>query len=230
METFFVIVLVFLLLIIFSISPFIKFYVHANVAGAPIPLFRLIGMKLRGIPVEKVVFCYIHLRKCGIDDVATDFLEIHALAGGDIEKFVIALATARENGLNVSVKTLSAMDLAGVDVVEAVKSAIEPHTVYVPAKSDDKKSLEVDIEGGVRLKIRVEVEVLTKLELLVGGKGEDVLVDRVTDAVQWIVAELNTTDCERISEELMKQNLDKRLSVEVKDVDVFILAVEENNK
>lgn len=220
----------FLLLVAYTFSYYIKFYIRAKFAEAPIPLARLMGMTLRKTPVEKIVHCYIILRKSEIYDITTDHLEAHNLAGGDIEKLVFSLVATKKNNLNVSFSTLSAMDLAGVDVVEAVKSAIAPHTVYVPSKFGDEKSIEVEIEGGVRLKIRVEVDVLTELELLVGGQGEDVLVDRVTGAVKWIVSELNTTDCDLISEELLKQKLDKRLSVKIQAIDVFILSVKESGK
>ena len=78
---------------------FLKFFttwLRARVASAPVSIGKMIGMSLRKVPVGLIVDNRITAVKAGID-IASDPLEAHYLAGGDVSHVVLALIAELEN-------------------------------------------------------------------------------------------------------------------------------------
>lgn len=76
-----------------------RLWIQAAMAGAPIPVAKLLTMKLRRIKVKKVVHAYVMARQAGLHEEATfDKLAEHARAGGDPELVVRGMIAAREDG------------------------------------------------------------------------------------------------------------------------------------
>ena len=64
-----------------------------QIANAPVSLGKMIGMRLRKVPVGLIVDNRITAVKAGLD-VRSDPLEAHYLAGGDVNHVVLALIAA----------------------------------------------------------------------------------------------------------------------------------------
>ena len=112
-------VLAVICIVILSLVPIKQWFV-ALVSGAHVSMGRLIGMRLRRVKVPPIVSAYIQAKKAGIDIDIVD-LETHYMAGGDIDKVIVALISAHSAKLPLSVDQAKAIDLAGRDVAKAVK-------------------------------------------------------------------------------------------------------------
>ena len=113
----------------------IKLWMRAVLAGAPIPLVHLLAMRLRKINVADIVDAYIVARKTGVDIGVAD-LEMHLLAGGNAPQTVAGLAAAAEAAIPLSFNDACAIDLAGRDVVEEVRGRISGTGYRGPAIGD----------------------------------------------------------------------------------------------
>jgi uncharacterized protein YqfA (UPF0365 family) len=114
-----VILVIFLLMFLYYV-PFVL-WITAKNAGINIPLFQLFLMRLRKSPVSKIVNCMIMADKAGLKDVTYQELEAHCLAGGNIENVIHALVMAKKANIDLTFQLASTFDLAGKDVVQAVK-------------------------------------------------------------------------------------------------------------
>src|SRR5260370_9224335 len=103
------------LIIFFS---FLSVFVRALVAGAPVGLFELVGMKLQRVPIGLIVDNRILAVKAGIRDhpngpfLSTDQLVAHYQAGGNVPQVVRALIAADKALLSLDFKRAAAIDLA----------------------------------------------------------------------------------------------------------------------
>jgi len=80
--------------------------------GAPVEMGRLVRMRLRGIPVERLVGAWTRLRQAGCD-IALDVVVAHHQAGGDPCRVAEWLTRSTEGGLDVAWDQLAEADLAG---------------------------------------------------------------------------------------------------------------------
>ena len=89
-------VVAFILVIVFL--KFFTTWLRARVASAPVSIGKMIGMSLRKVPVGLIVDNRITAVKAGID-IASDPLEAHYLAGGDVSQVILALIAADKAGI-----------------------------------------------------------------------------------------------------------------------------------
>src|SRR5436305_14622241 len=108
---------------------FFGLWIRARIANAPVGLGKLVGMRLRKVPVGLIVDNRITAVKAGLD-VRSDPLEAHYLAGGDVSHVVLALIAADKAGITLDFNRSYAIDLAtkctGMTVLEAVQTSINP--------------------------------------------------------------------------------------------------------
>ena len=109
----------------------IRLWVSAAASGAYISLISLVGMRLRRIPPKVIVEPRISAVRAGLE-IKSDDLESHYLAGGDVNKVVLALISADKAGIELTFQRASAIDLAGRDVLEAVKMSVNPKVINTP--------------------------------------------------------------------------------------------------
>ena len=88
-----------------------RHWLRALVSGDPVPLTNIVGMLLRKIPIGRVLQAHLRLRQAGVD-VATDALESHVLAGGNIERVAEWMIAAKASDLDVSWSQLAKLELA----------------------------------------------------------------------------------------------------------------------
>src|SRR5262249_4873130 len=114
---------------------FFGLWLRARIANAPVSLGKMIGMRLRKVPVGFIVDNRITAVKAGLD-VRSDPLEAHFLAGGSVDQVVLALIAADKAGISLDFNRACAIDLAtkgtGKTRLEAVRTRINPKVIDAP--------------------------------------------------------------------------------------------------
>ena len=209
---------------------FIKVWVRALMSGARVPVLSLVGMKLRHVPPLLIVDARIRLIKAGLN-LNTDPLEAHYLAGGDVINVVNGLIAADKAGIPLTFQQAAAINLAGRDVQEAVRTSVIPKVIDCP---DPQKSqvtmLDAVAKDGIRMLVKARVTVRTNLEQLVGGAGEDTIIARVG---QGIVSAIGSSPSykhvlenpDAISRRVLESGLDSQTAFEIVSIDIADISV-----
>jgi uncharacterized protein YqfA (UPF0365 family) len=116
-----VVVLIVMLVALGVVLNFVGLWTRALVSGAHVELMSLIGMRLRRVDAREVINARIQLCRADLR-IDVPLLESHVLAGGDLRHVVNAVVAAKMGGKELPWDSAAAMDLAGRDVVEYVKS------------------------------------------------------------------------------------------------------------
>jgi uncharacterized protein YqfA (UPF0365 family) len=217
-----IIVAIILLFMFFYYVP-LGLFITAYFSGVKVKIFRdLIGMRLRKVSPQVIVRNLIAAAKAGIE-LNSSLLEAHFLAGGNVTNVVNALISANKANLDLGFPKAAAIDLAGRDVLEAVKMSVNPKVIETPMVSAVAKD-------GIQLKAIARITVRTNLERLVGGAGEATILARVGEG---IVSTIGSSDShkevlenpDKISKVVLSKGLDSGtafeiLSIDIADVDV----------
>lgn len=205
----------------FVIVP-VSLWFRALVSGAPVSMGRLVGMRLRKIKIAMIVEAYITGKKAGLDINITE-LETHYMAKGDVVKVVNALISAHSANIELKTRTAMAIDLAGRDVLNAVKVSVNPKVIETPVIAAIAKD-------GIELRARARVTVRANIARLIGGAGEDTIIARVGEGIVTTVGSAAThkdmlENPDRISKTVLGKGLDagtafEILSIDIADVDV----------
>ena len=197
-------------------------WINARASGAGVRIVSLIGMRFRRISPQKIVNAYIKARKAGLQ-ITTDMLETHFLAGGNIERVINALISAKQASINLSFTTACAIDLAGRDVLQAVQMSVLPKVIETPPVA-------AIAQDGIELRAKARITVRTNIERLVGGAGEETIIARVGEGIVTTIGSSHTHKAvlenpDLISQTVLNKGLDKGtayeiLSIDIADVDV----------
>ena len=109
----------------------IPLWIAAWASGAYVGLLTLVGMRLRRVPPGTVVTARISSVKAGLD-IAVNDLEAHFLAGGNVVGVVNAMISADKANIPMPFKRAAAIDLAGRDILAAVKMSVIPKVIETP--------------------------------------------------------------------------------------------------
>lgn len=215
------IVVIVLLILLFSFVP-MRLWITALASGAHVGIFTLIGMRLRRVPPARIVLPHIQAKKAGLN-INTNQLESHFMAGGRVESVVNALIASSRAGMNMPFEMAAAIDLAGRDVLEAVKMSVNPKVIETP-------NISAVAKDGIELLVRARVTVRTNINRLVGGAGEATVIARVGEG---IVTTVGSSDSHKsvlenpdsISKSILAKGLDagtafQILSIDIADVDI----------
>jgi uncharacterized protein YqfA (UPF0365 family) len=156
-------VIVIFLILFFNFIP-VGLWISAFAAGVRVGIFTLIGMRLRRVIPSKIILPLIKARKAGLD-INVNQLEAHYLAGGNVDKVVNALIAAYRANMDLQFVRAAAIDLAGRDVLEAVKMSVNPKVIETP-------NISAVAKDGIELLVKARVTVRTNLDRLIGGAGE----------------------------------------------------------
>ncbi len=219
------------LFLLFFIFQFVGLWVQALVSGAPVRLIDLIMMKFRKVNAREIVYNRIRAKKAGID-LPTDYLESHFLAGGRVTNVVRAMIAADRAKIALTWEGATAIDLAGRDILGAVKTSVDPKVIDVPHSSAGKSTIDAVAKDGIQLKAKARVTVRTNIARLVGGATEETVVARVGEGIVSAIgsaashkAVLENPDA--ISKAVLGKGLDSGtayeiLSIDIADVDVGV--------
>jgi uncharacterized protein YqfA (UPF0365 family) len=171
----------------------------------------------------------INLHKAGLVNIATDMLETHYLAGGNIQNIVAAMISANKANIPLTFETATAIDLAGRDVKEAVETSVYPKVIDVPQKG----YLAAVAKDGIELKARARVTVRTNIPGLIGGATDETIIARVGEGIvsaigssQNYTAVLENPDS--ISRTVLEKGLDAGTAFEILSIDIADLDVGKN--
>lgn len=216
-----IVILVLAIVAFFVIVP-VSTWFRALVSGAYISIGKLVGMRLRKIKIGMIVDAYITGKKAGLNINITE-LETHYMAKGDVVKVVNALISAHSANIELSTKTAMAIDLAGRDVLNAVKVSVNPKVIETPVIAAIAKD-------GIELRCKARVTVRANISRLIGGAGEETIIARVGEGIVTTVGSAVThkdvlENPDRISKTVLQKGLDSGtafeiLSIDIADVDV----------
>ncbi|HOW97212.1 MAG TPA: flotillin-like protein FloA [Kiritimatiellia bacterium] len=208
---------------------FLKVWIRAAMSGARVSLFNLVGMKLRRVPPTLIVDARIRMVKAGMD-LQTDPLEAHYLAGGNVINVVQALIAADKANIDLSFQRAAAIDLAGRDVYDAVRTSVNPKVIDCPDPAKGTTMLDAVAKDGIRLLVKARVTVRANLERLVGGATEDTIIARVGQGiVSAIGSSLSYKDVlenpDHISRKVLDSGLDSQTAFEIVSIDIADISV-----
>jgi uncharacterized protein YqfA (UPF0365 family) len=217
----FLLLVVVALVVILYLIP-VRLWIAAFASGAYIGLFTLVGMRLRRVPPGTVVTARISAVKAGLD-ISVNDLEAHYLAGGNVVNVVNAMISADKANIAMPFKRAAAIDLAGRDVLAAVKMSVIPKVIETPRIAAVAKD-------GIQLIAVSRVTVRTNIDRLVGGAGEETIIARVGEGMVSTIGSAGThkdvlENPDHISKHVLAKGLDagtayEILSIDIADVDV----------
>ncbi len=225
-------VLILIAIIILSIlGRFVSLWFQAFVSGTPISIFNIIGMSLRKIPSRIIVTAYINSHKAGLKDVTVADLETHVLAGGNVLNVVRALIVADKANIPLSWRQATAIDLAGRDILLAVRTSVNPKVIDCPDKAYGEY-ITAMAKDGIQLKTRARVTVRTNLQQLVGGATEETIIARVGEGIVNAIGSATHSDVlespQNISKLVLGRGLDAQTAFEILSIDIADITVGEN--
>src|SRR5215475_1909789 len=219
----------FFMVVFFS---FLRLWIQCFLTGAKISIWDLVGMKLRNVDYGMVVRQKISLVQAGVK-VSTQELEAHYLSRGNVPKTAAAVIAAHKAGIDLPWRTAAAIDLAGRDILDAVKTSVNPKVINCPDPSKGKPTLDGVCRNGIQLKARARVTVRTKLDRLVGGATEETIIARVGEGIVKAIgsAEHHTdvlANPNLISQAVLRNSLDSQTAFEIVSIDVAEIDVGAN--
>lgn len=225
------IALAILALIILSImGKFISLWFQAFVSGTPISLFNIIGMSLRKIPPRVIVSSRINAYKAGLREISVEDLETHFLAGGHVKEVVDAMIAADKANIPLDWRRATAIDLAGRDLREAIRTSVLPKVIDCPSHGSYVTGVAKD---GIQILVRARVTVRTNIAQLVGGATEETIIARVGEG---IVSAIGGSDThlqileapQRISRLVLDKGLDSSTAYMILSIDIVEMVLGEN--
>ncbi len=221
-----IIIAVILFLILFLYFVPLGLFITAYFSGVRVKIVRdLIGMRLRKVPPVLIVRNMITATKAGLI-VDQGKLEAHYLAGGNVTKVINALISADKANLGLSFERATAIDLAGRDVLEAVKMSVVPKVIETPMVSAVAKD-------GIQLKAMARVTVRANIERLVGGAGEATVLARVGEGIVSTIGSSAThkdvlENPDKISKSVLSKGLDSGTAFEILSIDIADVDIGQN--
>lgn len=214
--------IVLVLIILFGVVIPLPLWIAAYFSGVKVKIRSMIGMRLRRVPPQVILTAMIQAVKAGIE-VDSNSLEAHYLAGGNVFRVVFALVAADKANIPLTLQRATAIDLAGRNVLDAVKMCVNPKIIETPLVSAVAKD-------GIQLKAIARVTVRANIDRLVGGAGEETILARVGEGIVTTIGSAVThktvlENPDLISKRVLAKGLDagtafEILSIDIADVDV----------
>lgn len=214
------------------ISQYIQLAVQAWLSGAPVSLLKLVMMRLRKVSPTEIVFNRISAKKAGLD-IDSDQLESHFLAGGNIERVVRAMIAADKAKIDLPWDRATAIDLAGRDILDAVKTSVDPKVIDCPSVQSGRQTIDAVAKDGIQLKARARVTVRTNIARLVGGATEETIIARVGEGIISTIGSAEDhksvlENPDKISKTVLAKGLDSGTAFEILSIDIADIDVGEN--
>lgn len=203
----------------------INVWFRALASGAHVSMLRLIGMKMRKVDYKQLVNIYIVSQKAGLD-IPISELETHLMAGGNVEKVVDALIACHSAKLDLSLEQAKAIDLAGRDVLEAVKTSVTPRIIKT-------NWIEALAKNGIQVKAIAQVTIKAKLDRQIGMADTETILARVGEGIVTAIGKANThteivSNPSIISKTILADHLDKNTAYEILSVDICDIDIGSN--
>ena len=222
----------FILILFLLILKYGGMWLQAKLSGAPVSIGELIGMTLRKVEARVIVINRITAIQAGIDLSRRD-LESHYLAGGNVTKVVRALIAANRANIELSLKTATAIDLAGRDILDAVQTSVNPKVIDCPDPNKSRGTVDAVSQDGIQLKAKARVTVRANIERLIGGATEETIIARVGEGIVTTIGSAIShksvlENPDSISKSVLQKGLDAGTAFEILSIDIADIDVGEN--
>ena len=223
---------IFTLLILLLIFKYGWLYIQALASGANVALIQLIGMTFRRVNARTIVDSRIMAKKAGLD-YDTPELEAHYLARGNVPNVIRALIAADKAKIDLGFDRACAIDLAGRDVLDAVKTSVNPKVIDCPDPSKGRQTIDAVAMDGIQLKAKARVTVRANIERLVGGATEETIIARVGEGIVTTIGSAEThkkvlENPDSISKRVLEKGLDSGTAFEILSIDIADIDVGDN--
>lgn len=209
-----------------------KLWLQARMTGIKLGFVQMAMMRLRRVNPQVVMETMITLAKAGVD-VTADDIETHILSGGNLHAVADAVVRASKADLGLSFQDVAAIDLAGRDVADAVRTHVNPKVLVCPPPDSGLSYILGVCQDGIRLAATARVTVRTRLDRLVGGAGESTINARVGEGIVAAIGRAAShkeilANPEHISDYILSRGLDSNTCFEILSVDIADVNVDEN--
>ncbi len=230
--TFFAVVIVIVFLVLFS--KYFHLWLRGFTSGSHVGPIRLVLMSLRKVNPHTIIDSRIMAVQAGLPTIPIVAIEAHYLAGGNVRRVVQALIAAQRAKIDLDWDTAAAIDLAGRDVVDAVRTSVDPKVIDCPdPKKHSRNTLDGVAKDGIQLKARARVTVRTNLAQLVGGATEETVIARVGEG---IISAIGSCDNHKevlanpmlIAKAVLDKSLDAQTAYEIVSIDIADIDVGDN--
>ncbi|KHE93605.1 MAG: hypothetical protein SCABRO_00647 [Candidatus Scalindua brodae] len=223
---------IFLLLFLLLIFKYGWLYIQALSSGANVALLQLVGMTFRRVNARIIVDSRIMAKKAGLD-YDTPQLEAHYLARGNVPNVIRALIAADKAKIDLGFDMACAIDLAGRDVLDAVKTSVNPKVIDCPDPTKGRQTIDAVAMDGIQLKAKARVTVRANIERLVGGATEETIIARVGEGIVTTIGSAEThkkvlENPDSISKRVLEKGLDSGTAFEILSIDIADIDVGEN--
>ena len=214
-------------------------WLQAWMSNTDVSFVALIGMSLRRVSASAIVKAQVMAKQAGLTisekrGETTASLEAHYLAGGDVNRVVVAIIAANRAGIDLDFERAAAIDLAGRDLQEAVRTSIFPKVIDCPDMTHSKNAqLSAIAKNGVELLTRVRVTVRTNLDQLIGGATEQTIVARVGQGIVSTIGSMESHEealaqPDKISKTVMEHGIESNTAYSVVSIDIATIDVGRN--
>jgi uncharacterized protein YqfA (UPF0365 family) len=216
---------------------FFGLWIQCKMTRAGVSFPNLVMMTIRKVNPTVIVRSKIMSVQTGLTEaypnLTTRALEAHYLAGGDVPKVIRALIAAHKARLDMDWQVAQAIDLAGRDILDAVRTSVYPKVIDCPDAKKSAGTLDAVAADGIQLKARARVTVRTNIQQLIGGATEETVIARVG---QGIVQAIGSTPSykqvlenpDRISQTVLNQGLEAQTAFEIVSIDIADIDVGDN--
>jgi uncharacterized protein YqfA (UPF0365 family) len=207
---------------------------RAFMSGAGIGPLQMVVMKLKKVNPQLIVDSRIMSVQAGLDDITTNAMESHYLAGGNVPLVIRALIAAHRAQIDLDWNTGAAIDLAGRNVLEAVQTSVKTKVIDCP---DPTRSARPTLDGvardGIQLKAKARVTVRTNIQQLIGGATEETIIARVGEG---IVSAIGSCASHKevlanpmlIARAVLAKGLDSQTAYEIVSIDIADIDIGDN--
>jgi uncharacterized protein YqfA (UPF0365 family) len=229
-----ILVIIGIALLVFALVTlkFARLWLQAYFSRADVRLSELIGMWLRKVDMRTIVLSKITAVQAGLK-LTTNDLESHYLAGGRVPNVVRALIAADRANIDLSLKTATAIDLAGRDILDAIQTSVNPKVIDCPDPKKGKDTIDAVAQDGIQLRAKARVTVRTNIQRLVGGATEETIIARVGEGIVTTIGSAITyknvlENPDKISKAVLEKGLDAGTAFEILSIDIADVDVGEN--
>ena len=209
-----------------------RLYIQAYSSGCPVPMTDFVGMWLRKVRPPVIIDCLIMATKAGLK-IPLAKLEAHYLAKGNVRRVVQALVAASKANIALDFDQAAAIDLAGRDVLDAVRTSVQPKVIDCPHQERGRPTVDAVAGDGIQLRAKARVTVRTNLARLVGGATEETIIARVGEGIVTTIGSATThkavlANPDMISRTVLEKGLDAGTAYEILSIDIADVDVGEN--
>jgi uncharacterized protein YqfA (UPF0365 family) len=179
-----------------------------------------------------IVINRISAKKAGLE-LPTNMLEAHYLAGGNVSRVVRAMIAADKAKIDLGWERATAIDLAGRDILDAVKTSVDPKVIDCPSPQSGKTTIDAVAQDGIQLRAKARVTVRTNIARLVGGATEETIIARVGEGIISTIGSAGSHKAvlenpDKISKTVLAKGLDSGTAFEILSIDIADVDVGEN--